>query len=281
MKHVFNPFNCKIPRKYDPKFHLKDFESFHDAKTEKERRIRILEKGNRACRRLAKKLRRCKKKRRCLSNACPVCKRRFRRWFVTRVCPIFENHESQFVTVIPEIRQLLPRDLDDLSHRVMNDYLVKKLKRAGFGDLTVVGGIDIDFRTANENGAPSYWQPHFHFVAASEGSDDIQRLKQSFKKKGGDNPVRVPVSSEPIEDLIEAVSYTVKGINWEKAGYWAKNGRRKHRRIPLKPKQLQEILLVLDAHSMTSPLLMRGGHQYGCELLFKQPPVGEKPPWEE
>lgn len=280
MKHVFNPFNCKIPRKFDPKFHLDDFERLRDAKTEKGRRIKILEKGNRACRRLAKKLRRCKKKARCLSDACPVCKRQFRRWFVSRVCPLFEGHECQFATVIPEIRQLLPGNLEDLSYRTMNDTLVKNLNRTGLGDLTIVGGIDIDFRTANESGAPSYWQPHFHFIATGHGSDGIRRIKRSCKKKGK-NPVRVPVRLEPVEDLIESVSYTVKGVNWERAGYRAKNGRRQRRRLPLKPQQLREILLFLDSHPMTGPLLMRGGRQYGCKLSFAQPIVGEKPPWEE
>jgi len=75
-------FEAPLPkRKHDLAHVLQDFETF-DEVVERRRKLISTLRWKRRGRRQARKLARCRKDRRCGSPICPVCLRRFRRWFV-------------------------------------------------------------------------------------------------------------------------------------------------------------------------------------------------------
>src|SRR4051812_9444585 len=88
----------KLPRKHDLR-QRPDFETSPEAKRRGEHNAHRLEPGDRQCRRLARKLKRCRKGRRCGSWACDVCKRRTRLWFGEAAGELFGDVSTLAVTV--------------------------------------------------------------------------------------------------------------------------------------------------------------------------------------
>jgi hypothetical protein len=67
------------------------FETLADAKERRARKVRILGKGDKGQRRLADKLKRCRKGRRCRTGACDVCLRLYRLRLLRQTSPVFAS----------------------------------------------------------------------------------------------------------------------------------------------------------------------------------------------
>jgi hypothetical protein len=83
-------FDVPLPHsERDPVFLLDGFETYSEVRERSAMLRSVLWRGNRVERQKSLKLHRCRKNRRCGSAACPICIRRFRRWFVSQVFNLF------------------------------------------------------------------------------------------------------------------------------------------------------------------------------------------------
>jgi hypothetical protein len=112
---------------------------------------------------LAKILARCKRRRRCMSGACPECGRAFQRWFVSQVVALVGNVD--------------PEDLDSISivfsnHRTAENQLtaldttgmkrsISETSKDADGLEWMAGGIDLSLNDDRQKKQGIAWQPQF------------------------------------------------------------------------------------------------------------------------
>jgi len=278
MKWHLNPFQCKITEAFDPKYYLDQFETISVAKDRKEQYLKILKKGNRKARRLAKKLARCKKGRRCLSYACPECTRQFRRWLANQILDIFKNYEDvdlSHITIIPDTRRFPLGELINLSPVDMVNAFTRQLKRCGLGHCLVVGAIDFDL-CIHENDESSYaWQPHYHVITAHVPDKKYSVFKRKFPVQR-DLQILRPSLRRQIKNRMRQFTYMLKPFHCRRSSFYTAQGKLRHKKgLPLKPDHLRELLTYLDHFALTNFLVQQNVHRYG-NVLKRKIPVDEK-----
>ena len=121
-----------------------------------------LRKVGRGFRDIAKFLADCRGRRYpCRHPICPICARRFRRWFAANIMAIDQKISNPvtvtlFCAVLPE-RQLHRVDIAKLHDRVRH-----RFRRAGLGDIVAVGGTDVAYRADQGD-----WLAHLHLLLLS------------------------------------------------------------------------------------------------------------------
>ena len=268
-KRPFTPFAHPIPKAFDPAHLLEGFETFEQVLERRNRIIRILMLGNRQHRRLARKLRKCRKGHRCLSYACPVCIRRFRRWLGSQQLQFWKSFSDQRLS---HITSILAKDQYDLGslHELVPGNLVKayarRLKRAGLKDCAVVGAIDFDLIVLENDTANANWQPHFHIIAADVPLKGYQTLKARIKQCP-EKMVRRPNKKVSIKDRIKQLTYVLKPFHQRKSFYRDDEDRLTSKKYPLKPAELRELLCLLDRYALTEFLVLQNIRQRGKKLV--------------
>jgi hypothetical protein len=82
-------FRVPIPdRNRDPAVLLEGFETYAQVRDRSAKLVADLWRGNQEERQKAYRLHLCQRNHRCGSAACPICTRRFRRWFVSRALSV-------------------------------------------------------------------------------------------------------------------------------------------------------------------------------------------------
>ncbi|PCI41459.1 MAG: hypothetical protein COB46_03580 [Rhodospirillaceae bacterium] len=251
---------------YDLAKLLPEIETLAEAKKAKAKLIRRLSKGNRKSRRLAKKLRRCKKRHRCWSDMCQVCKRLFGRWYGAQVIPLFEGQDILLVTLVPEKNSRPPGELNLLEPLKMKGALSKKFALPGLEKAIVIGGIDISFNVHSDNAWTPRWQPHFHLIVAGISKKDLWAVLRPRYKKSIEIPR--PTHSKSVTDLPEAVSYTFKSFFCRRVSYIDENGEKQARSVSLKVHEMEEAAVFGDTIKITDRLFLRNVRHYGKRLVI-------------
>lgn len=264
-QRLFNPWSVSIPRSLDPALRRPEFETEHEAEEWRRECIRVLSNGT-AHRRLAKKLKRCKAGRRCLSGACFVCCRQFRRWYTARIPRLFADEPAAFVaSIVRPTWNFPPGQLRLAKLDRMTDQLRQVLKRAGLGHCLVAGGFDVSFNEDNEKTWPPHWSVHVYLIVAVI---DRERFKALLRPTLETSPeVERPLRTRDIDDWMAAATYAWKGAFFKRVSYVGDDDGSRTRKLPMKPEQHRELLLFLDRHSMTQRSFLRGIRRRGGELV--------------
>lgn len=217
----FNFFEAPISKEFDPKEKLPGFETFESAKADRTKLIDLLvEFGGPKAIKLAERLGRCHSKRsRCRSACCPVCARRFRRWWTSTASELMDaSGEDWFViSLVPTDEKYGVGKLHKFKPQRSKDRLRRQLDRSGIGDIVVIGGIDFALQFL-EGGKP-VWRPHYYLLASGHSKKRIRRkLKHLYS---ADDHTRKPLVVKAVgkkrSDLLKVTSYTFKMTFEQKA----------------------------------------------------------------
>lgn len=276
----FDPYAYAIPKRIDPEIHMHDFETFEEAKERKELDAKVLlGSGNEKDRRLARKLRRCKKGRRCLSGACSICRRRTRRLLTANILQFFENYTDKdlsHLTIIFADHQYRPGDLDNLRPRNLVNALTTRFRRLDLVGVIVVGAIDYDLCVIENDYENCFWQVHVHLIVANLTKNDLCLIREAFPKFAGKG-VYIPVVRAKIRDRMRQFSYVLKPFFQRRSCYKSATGLRNSKKQPLKESRFKtELLLHLDRFPMTEFLVLSHVRQNGGELRIFRRCVDDK-----
>jgi hypothetical protein len=138
---------------------------------------RLLLKQNRRARRKDKSLKRlpvCNRKKRCQTEACPVCRRKFRLNLVFQ-CERLGLDEMQWtrVSFIPDKMLWKPAMLPEVEIKKQLEALRKRLERSDIADLVMIVGFDLSFNTFENEEVG--WQGHYYGLIMAPNTRKLRR----------------------------------------------------------------------------------------------------------
>jgi hypothetical protein len=255
----FNPFKYRVPPHFDIRKLSAKFETVKQMKAERYLRIAALERaGGSRCLSLADTLKRCKKGRRCLNPACPICTRRYRIWLVSRILQMLEGEiDLIMVTLIEGDDAVSPGSLHSFCPMKAINKFRQQLRRSGIRGL-VIGGVDGEFDKDRR-----LYQPHFHLICLASHAAEIQQLSARHYPGGG--AVYHGYMVKPIaRNLADTIAYTSKGY-WPKKTRYKGNRKRSCKRLD--PNLHIEWLLWRSRFSLMEFSVLYGLRRYGGELF--------------
>jgi hypothetical protein len=133
----------------------------------------------------------------CEMTYCPICARRFRRWFIGEALKLATNSVAtgQVVTI------LLAKsiDIDDLVPERYRSLIATRLAQSGFDNTPVLGGFEIVYRASDHN-----WVLHANLLIISDR--DAGGLKWHFSSAEFNRPTYCA----PLREVPEQLSYLLK-----------------------------------------------------------------------
>lgn len=196
--------------------------------------------------RLANKLERCRKGKRCRLLACSVCLRRFRLHYIKEHLPIWEKLMKQSPVHYISAINRVPVNANTDTLIGFKEWLEQCLKQYGFDQIPLVGGVDYSWNY--ENGQ-NYICQHFHFlVAVFDRKPLMECLKKSFFR---DSTVSRPVYTKTLQDcsdLKNALNYTIPAYFEKRCRYMVKE-RHYTKHYPLDNKHLGGLYLFLSSNT--------------------------------
>src|SRR4051794_15506362 len=222
------------------------FETIQEAERRRKQHIRTLEAANdRACTRLARKLKRCKKGKRCGSGACAVCSRLGRVWYGDAAADALAGLSLLAVTIALAGCSLPAGSLLQADTKKLKDLCRKRVGRSGLGDRLVIGVIEWSANSDSATPNRVSWFPQLHLTVSADPKkapkDDArlvrERLKAVFPKGDG---VPRPVMVKPVHDLLGWLSYGTKPYYGARVGYVGDNGRLQTKKQGLRAKEQRE-----------------------------------------
>jgi hypothetical protein len=158
---------------------------------------------------LADVLARCKRRRRCMSGACPECGRAFQRWFVSQVVALAGDSGADGLNSISVIflKHRTPEDqLIGLAAGGMKRSMSETIKNAD--DLAwIAGGIDLSLNDDVQKKQGIAWQPQLYAIAEADVSGLSKVLRERFSPT---QSARRPVQIKACDGSETAVSYAFK-----------------------------------------------------------------------
>lgn len=219
---------------------------------------------------LRNKLECCRVFHECGSPACPVCRRRYRQWYVSQFLELAAGREFWFLTYVPEEGPVQQRALQRHMLVTRRKRLLKRLERKCPPSTQMVGSTDFKLRL---NGTV---EPHFHVLVLGCSVKRLRNAKPKPPKRNRElvsslRPKRkrgrgAPwvVMEVPSDEWLDVISYTARQTpKRDEVGgsYYNSFVREKHE--PL----LIEQLLFLDQCEWTDLLvLLRAQKKQGVNL---------------
>ncbi|MBP2292236.1 hypothetical protein [Azospirillum rugosum] len=257
--------------------HWKPKERFETADQVRERRdklVRLLENGENAARRVAKRLKRCKPQRRCGSGACPICGRRFRRWWVGEVLKLLSFTEITdgdndavvlSVTLVNRDHRRQAGQLHTLDLRKLIDQYRTQIKRAGLNVRFMVGAVDISFNIDGLKRWEPHWSPHLYLLVNGATSKAIREALE--RHLIADDAVPRPIRMRTVKNGVKAASYAWKSAFFQRNSFLDGLGRPNTWPYPMKPTQVRELMIYLDRYQPTDRLFLRNVRRHGWNLV--------------
>lgn len=217
------------------------FETFDDAIEWRRNNRKKLTRTNRQ-RRVALALKKCRPGHRCGTEACRVCMREFRLWWLGEAVKIMVQRPDwtrcSVITngLLVSYGQLSKFDLTAAVKRIR-----KRLSRSGISDRIVLGGLDVSLNL--EKNKMMGWQ--FHLYLLIEGKNDAH-LQAMVKNAFPPEPTApAPYDFVEITNPLEVVTYACKALFKRRSGYVGSDGKHRTHDLPLKGGRYQALAAVL------------------------------------
>lgn len=229
---------------------------------ERKERILVLLTGDKRCRRLAKKLKKCSKGHRCGSVACPVCTWLKRRPYVRTLSRLSTRlGELYHVTLVPddlicgitELKRIRSKKLERIKN-TLRQHMKRHLHQNTIAFGTIEASYDDRLKAISI---------HFHIIIANNTEEQINKLRSLYtsslpKLINGMHIKKVRKNPESIRKLI---SYTQKFTTYYKPKM--PNQTNKNKPIRPAPKIERALLLFLDRHKHQHFFFLRGLRRSG------------------
>lgn len=264
------------PGRYDIATLVADFETFEDASDRSKQLIKTLRGGDRQAQRLARRLAKCRKMRRCGISVCPKCLRPFRRWYVGQILRLVEGDDVvHAATLIPDVLYRAG-ELYEFDLRTAKRTFQRQLARTDLADCQVFGGIDISMNIGPRK-RKKWWQYHYDVLIVGASKKEIAKALRPYFPITIDTP-RPILIREVTVDLPRRASYCLKAYFERRVRYRddrghlnvSPNGRR------LKPDELRELAVHVAEFSVADRMVIRGARRYSDQLRVLPTRVAEK-----
>jgi hypothetical protein len=238
------------------------FETFDEARDRRRKKRAVLRRGDRTNQLLARKLRRCRKGRRCNSAACDVCMRRHRKELYRKLNRVFKQHPQWTrASIITNNLTAGYGQLNRVNLLAVARRLRKRIERSRIRRYIVMAGIDFSLNL--EANKIQHWQLHVYLVVNAKLTS---KLKKSIRATFPPEPTaKRPYTFAPVKDPAEVLTYLYKSIFHRRSGY-QRDGNHQVRNLPLKGNDLRELLPVLDRHRLGDRLILRGVRRNGSRM---------------
>jgi hypothetical protein len=215
-----------------------------------------LRKVGRGFRDIAKFLADCRGRRYpCCRPTCPICARRFRRWFAANVMAIAQKISNPvtltlFCDTLPE-GQLHRADIAKLHDRVR-----QRFRRAGLGDIVAVGGTEVAYRADQKD-----WLVHLHLLVGGVETSALERLRSAWAK----SDIRAPIRISPLVDPARQIGYLLKFSTFHRPG--AQSSARRPRAYPLPQPRFEELARWYSDYEFSDFVFLLGARRRGHRIL--------------
>ena len=256
--------------RHDLRQRLEDFETKEQVKERSASLCRVLEKGNWQHKRLAKRLRRCRQKKRCLAVPCPRCRRRYRLWCVGEKLRLWGRRgDVLFVTLIPPDLRLQQGGLEGFEPRKFMERVRRQMQRAGLGGIAIAGGVDVSWEEDGNGEREGVWQPHLHLIVAGCETKQIKKALDRHYQPTAEVPQ--PLKIQKVEDAVRQFSYCHKPF-WTRRVSWTDEEGKRHRGPPLglKVEQQREAALFGSRLRPGELVMLSGVRQRGSRLVGEE-----------
>lgn len=158
---------------------------------------------------------------RCNKPFCPICARKFRRWFIGELLRLTEQNKSmQIFTVL--LQAAPPDKIEELDPERHRAGLRKRLQRNGLDDAVVIGGFEIVYKASL-----SAWVLHANLLVIGGSKSAWRKFADSFFGKA---PKR-PVVKSPLLDRPKQLSYLLKFTTYHRP--YTQSGASRSQAVPL------------------------------------------------
>jgi hypothetical protein len=179
----------------------KRFETENDVVRESKRSESVLGKVKNGGAELPEFLRECRKGCYiCEKPYCPICARKFRRWFIGELLRITEQKATIYLLTVL-IKGVDRENISDLDPNKGRDLLRQHLRRANLEKTPVIGGVEIVYRAKEKR-----WILHANLVVIGGNPDAIEKFKASFSN----SELKRPTQQAELNDRPKQLSYILK-----------------------------------------------------------------------
>lgn len=224
----------------------------------------------------------CRSRHRCLSPACAVCSRKFRRRFVKQAWQALQEFPTIFlVTLLPKAMFLAPDALAGVDIRKLKNSVTQQFRRAGLEEAVVIGGVE------------AVWNPelrlvsvHLHLLVVNAKEDQIRSLNRFYKEKRALKIQRIRPGKAALKKAFRTTQKRGEGgpelltrilriqdeTKRKVLSYQFKNTtyyRDEFKRPRRPPAEIEAFLLkFLDRHRFTELIFLKGLRFKGHTLVF-------------
>jgi hypothetical protein len=178
------------------------FETVKDARRESDRSGTLLRSSPRGSKALAESLSDCRKANyQCDQPFCPICARRFRRWFIGELLRISRGSAPVHIYTVL-LREADGDHISELDPAPYRHSLRKRLKRAGL-DVPVIGGFEVVYKARRK-----VWVLHINLVIFGGTENAHENFETSFDNSDIDRPVDSATLNDPAEQLSYVLKFT-------------------------------------------------------------------------
>jgi hypothetical protein len=207
------------------------FETLADARAESERSEKLLRSFSGGNKELAEFLQECRAgDYECNKPSCPICARKFRRWFIGELLRVTKGKEA--VRIYTVLLKEAPQDkINNLDPTPFRHFLRKRLERAGLAKTPVIGAFEIVYKAKRW-----VWVLHVNLVMIGGKKAARKKFTQGFK--GGD--IERPITRARLKKPSKQLSYILKFGTYHRP--YEQQGSRKSEAKPLNPKEHAALL---------------------------------------
>jgi hypothetical protein len=191
----------------------------------------------------------------CNNTFCPICARRFRRWFIGELLRITET-ETRRIRVLTVLLEAADRKaISDLNFRRHGHILWKRLQRAGLGGAVAIWGVEMAYRAREKK-----WILHVNLVIIGGRKASIKEFQESFARSDMDRPV-VTVG---LNNRAEQLSYVLKFTTYHRP--FTQRGPARSRAVPLNGPDHRALVEWMHQYQFTDFLFLYKARRKGSVI---------------
>jgi hypothetical protein len=193
----------------------------------------------------------------CEKTYCPRCARTFRRFIIGELLRLYAATEVKPSVSVILLEAASQGSLQELQIKRYHHSLRKRLKRAGLGQVPIVGGFEMIYRARSKE-----WVLHVNLVMFGGDDKAIAKFEQGFR----DGDLYRPVECAAVEDPAEQLSYVLKFTTYHRPRQ--QRGSTKSKAVPLNPTEHLELIRWMDQYKFSDHLFLFNARRRGASIEF-------------
>jgi hypothetical protein len=190
----------------------------------------------------------------CAQVYCPICGRRFRRWFTGQALRLQADLDLEVITVALEL--VASEELTQCDLLVAKRRVAQRFQRAAPSVEFVLGGIEAEYRERDDA-----FLVHAHLLLSRLPPHELIALRSAFADVG----VTRGVKAQTLRDPPTQISYALKFTTYHRPG--TQNGSRRPRAFPLPDRALKQLTLWRARHGFLDFVFMMHLRRRGGDLV--------------